>query len=135
MSLVERVADLNGDAIQVRKRQRAARQAVGESFAFHVLHHQVRGAVTAANVVERADVGVVEGGDGAGFALESLQNVGTAGEILSEDLDGDGAVEARIAAAIHFPHTSSPGGGQDFIGTESRAGRKHIGDSLTLYVF
>ena len=51
-------------------------QPVGERLAFEVLHHQVVDPVLLADVVERADVGMVEGGDGARLALEPRAAVG-----------------------------------------------------------
>ena len=47
--------------------------------AFDILHHQL----VWADVVQRADVGMVERGDGAGFAFEAF------GELLLGAFDGD----------------------------------------------
>ena len=41
---------------------------LGERLAFDQLHHQI----IRADVVKRADVGMIQGGDGARFALETL---------------------------------------------------------------
>jgi hypothetical protein len=43
--------------------------------------------------MERANVLVVQAGDGLPLALEPLLQVGVCGDMLGEHLDGDGAVE------------------------------------------
>jgi len=45
-----------------------------------VLHDEERLALLLSDVVERADVGVLEGGDGAGLALEAGAQRGVEGE-------------------------------------------------------
>jgi hypothetical protein len=37
------------------------------------------------------------------LALETLARLG-GGEVVREDLDGDGALEARVASAVDLPH-------------------------------
>ena len=50
-----------------------------------------------ADVVQRADVGMGERGDGAGFAVESLVELLIGGERGRTYLDRDGAVQPRVA--------------------------------------
>src|SRR5262249_51751211 len=69
-------------------------------------------------VVEHADVGMIEAGDGFGFALKALFANGISGELRGENLDGDAAVQPRIFGAIHFAHAASAERGDDFIGTK-----------------
>ena len=60
MSLVESVGDFDPDFKGLAKRQGAATQSRGESLALEVFHHQVFGAVLMSDVVESADVRMVE---------------------------------------------------------------------------
>ena len=84
----ERVGDLAGDALSASSSgERALRRSLGER-PLDQLHHQV----VRADVVQRADVGMIQRGDGSRFALEALA------ESFRGDLDGDVAAEARIAA-------------------------------------
>ena len=53
--------------------------------------------VVGADVVEGADVRIIERRDGAGFAFEALA------ELLGTDLDSDGAVEARWTSSSITP--------------------------------
>ena len=55
----------------VSKIERAAGDGVFERFAFETLHGDEGFAVFLSDVVDRADVGVIERGSGLGFALEA----------------------------------------------------------------
>src|SRR5579863_8089109 len=66
-------------------------------------------------VVERADVGMVQAGDGFGFAVEALAQISAIGKMSGQNLDGDDAVEARVAGAIHFSHSTRTDGGENFV--------------------
>ena len=52
-------------------------EPLGERLAAEVLHHEERLPVVLPDVVQRADVGVLEGGDGTGLALEAGTRVGS----------------------------------------------------------
>ena len=69
-----------------------------------ILHDQVVDAVVLAHVVEGADVGVGEAGDGLGLPLEALSKGGVGGELRGEDLQGDGAVQAGVLRPVHLAH-------------------------------
>jgi hypothetical protein len=68
--------------------------------------------------VDGEDVGVVEGGDGAGFVLETPPPVGVGGGVLGEDLQGDVATEARIVRPVDLAHPPGPEGGPDLVGPQ-----------------
>jgi hypothetical protein len=85
---VQRRGDLNGEFQHLGQRERAPLQALGQRLPLQELHHQVIDLVLAADVVQRADVGVVQGRDGFGFPLQALPRLGSAG--------GSGA-NARVA--------------------------------------
>ena len=78
-----------------------------------MLHHQV----VRSNVVKLANVRMVEGGYGAGFALETL------GELGFGNFDGYCAVQTGIARFIYLAHTPGADLREDFIGPELIAGR------------
>jgi hypothetical protein len=80
-----------------------------------VLHHHVAGAILVADVVEHADVRVVERSHGAGFALEALPEVLALGDMFGQDLDGDEAIEARVTRFVHFAHTPGAKWREDFV--------------------
>ncbi len=78
-------------------------------------------AVVGADVVDGEDVGVVEGGDGAGLALEAAQPLGVGGGIVGEDLEGDVAPEAGVAGPVDLPHTSGAEGCHDLVRADAAA--------------
>ena len=46
--------------------------------------------------------GVVQAGDGLRLALEPLLQIGVRGDMLGQDLDGDGAVQAGVAGFVRL---------------------------------
>ena len=53
-----------------------------------------------AHVIERADVGVIEGADRLGLALETLAAIRIRRRFIRQDLDGDGAIEPAVLRAV-----------------------------------
>ena len=64
----ERLGDLPRDRQRFVERDRPPRDAIGQRRTVDQLHHEIVGP----DVVQRADVRVVERGDGAGLALETV---------------------------------------------------------------
>ena len=64
--------------------------------------------------IERDDVGVVQGGSGAGFLLEPAKSLGIVGKCRRQHLDGDVAAEARITGAVHLAHPAGAEQGRRF---------------------
>src|SRR5690348_3849664 len=70
----------------------AASRASPERGAFHQLHHQV----VWAHIEERADIRMIERGNGARLAGEALA------EFAGGNLDADVAPQARVTRPVHF---------------------------------
>ena len=81
------------------------RQRTLQRRALHELHDKV----VRTDVVQRADVGMVERRHRAGLALEAF------GELLLGSLDGDNAVETRISRLPHLTPPALPYGLQNFV--------------------
>ena len=64
-----------------------------EGLALEALHGDEGDVFVFADFVDGADVGMVEGGGGAGFAAEALQSDGILGERFGEKFEGHGAAE------------------------------------------
>ena len=73
--LVERVGDLDGVLQNLFERKRTFLEAFRQRLPFEMLHHQEISAVLAPDVVERANVGMVQARYGACFALKPLAQV------------------------------------------------------------
>src|SRR5262245_33587093 len=91
-------------------------------------HDQVVRAIDAADVVDAADVGMVQGGDGASLALEAGPHIGVARDHTRQDLDRDGPIEARVACSVDLAHPTRAKRGQDFIRTEASASSEQHGN-------
>ena len=120
--LVERIGKRDGDRQELAHRQRAAQQPLGERLALEQLHDQEVNAVLGADVVERADVRVLEARDRSGFSRQPLAPLGVLVEVLGQHLDRDLAVESGIAGAVDLAHTPGPEEPHDLVGSEPTAG-------------
>ncbi len=76
--------------------QRPLGQPLRQRLSRQVLHDQEVDPVLVPHVVKRADMGVVQCGEGLGFALEAGNPVGISGERRGQHLDRDIPVELRI---------------------------------------
>ena len=85
---IERVGDFDGEAEQDIHFQRAAGDAMLESQAVEVLHGDEGLAVLFADVVDGADVGMIQGGSRFGLAAKALQGLTDPGRRLREGISG-----------------------------------------------
>ena len=90
---IQRVADLTGVFQRFLQGQRTF-----DRLTLDIFHHYV----VRADVVQRADVRVIQRGDSACLALESF------GELLQAHLDGHDPVEPGITRLIYFPIPPAP---------------------------
>jgi hypothetical protein len=132
VGLVQRVGDLDAMSQRLLHREWTLLQAVRERLPLQLFHDQEVDVALVPDVVQHADVRVVEGGNRPRLALEALAQGGVVGDVRRQDLDGHAAIQPRVACAIDFAHP--PGGeqSQDLVGTESRAGRQRHGDALSV---
>ncbi len=118
MGDLQSFCDFNSNLQQLRERQRAPAQAIGKRLAVEELHNQEVGAVLRADVVEMADVWMIQRGNGTSFALETLLEFRIGGKMSGENLDGNGAIEARVFRAVDLAHTAGAEWGLNFVGPE-----------------
>ena len=84
-----------------------------------------------ANVVERADVWMIQRRECPGFALEPRHALGVGREQLGKNLDRDVAIELRVARPIDITHSARANGGEDFIWAEPGADAQHLPSPMT----
>ena len=84
-----------------------AGDGVLERFAFEALHGDEGFAVFLADVVDGADVGVIEGRGGSGFAVEAFECLRILGDGVGKKFEGDEAAEARVFAFIYDAHSAA----------------------------
>ena len=93
---------------KARGRTRALGEHLGKRLAFDQFHHQI----VRSDVVQRADVGMIQRRDRACFALEALAETLVVGDVASEP---------GIAGSIHDAHAAGPDLGRELIRANSRA--------------
>ena len=86
-----------------------------------MLHHEEGRAVLFADVEQRADVGVIQLRDGARFAFEPLAKLRSGGDLRGQRLDGDDAIEPRVAGLVDLAHPASAQRRHDLVRTKTRA--------------
>src|ERR1700674_473947 len=116
VGLVERVGNLDGVLQDLLQRQRTFQQTLRERLAFEIFHYQIIDTVLLADVEESADVGMIQAGNGASFALESLAQLGTIRKMRRQNLNCNDSVEPRVPGAVYLAHSSRTDSGEDFIG-------------------
>jgi len=87
---------------------------------FHQFHHQI----ILPDVVEMADIGMVERRDGSRFLAEAVA------ELFGSDFDGYLAADARIAGAIDFSHPAFAEFGSNLVRSYARSGRQRHSNNL-----
>ena len=104
---LERIGDLRPDGQGAIDGQRPALQLFLERSSLHELHDDKRHAALVAEVVDRADVRVVQGGRGPGLAPEPLERLAGVSCLLGEELDRDVTAEADVFRLKHDAHPAA----------------------------
>jgi secreted protein with Ig-like and vWFA domain len=63
--------------------------------------------VAPADVINDANVGVVERGSGTSFSAETLQRLGIASHVVGQELKGDEAAELGVLSLIDHTHPTA----------------------------
>jgi hypothetical protein len=98
--------------------KRALRQAFGQRLAFQELHDQEVDAILMADVVQGANVGMVQGRYSAGLAIETLLGVWIIRKMTRQDFYCDRAIKASVLRSIYLAHTAGAERRDDFVGAE-----------------
>jgi hypothetical protein len=118
MSFFQPMADFSCIFQYLLDRERSLIQTVGEGFAFQVFHNQKIDAVLMTDIVERADVRMVQGRNRTCFAFKPLLCVRIGRKMCRKDLNRDRALQPRITSAIHFAHAAGAERRDDLIWPE-----------------
>jgi hypothetical protein len=113
--LVQRVGNLDGELQYLLYRQRTFLQPLRQRLAFQILHYEEINSVLMADVVEDADVWMIQAGDGLCFALKSLAQLGTIGKMRRQNFDGNNAIQTRIPGFINLAYSARTNSGKDFV--------------------
>src|SRR4029077_816326 len=97
---IERVCNFHAQFEQQIHRHRLAGDSVFQRLSFEKLHYDEELSVLLPDLVNRADIWVIQSGSGAGLALETFKGVRIPRELFGEKLQGDVAAEAHILSLI-----------------------------------
>ena len=112
------------DVHEGRDLHRAASEPMLECLAFEQLHRDERW--IGADIVDGADIGVVERRGGPRFTLKPLQRLRRRRDPVRQHFDRHHPFETRVRGPIHFAHPSGAEGADDFVGAEASAGIKQL---------
>ena len=104
---IKRIGDFDGQGEQGLGVHGLARDAVLQRDPVEKLHGDEGLAVLLANVVNGADVGMIQGGSGLGLALEAGQGLRVAGDFLGQKLEGHKTMKPRVFRLIDHAHTAA----------------------------
>ena len=121
MCFVQRICNLRAQFDDLLQRQGTLLQPLRQRLTFDALHHQVIDAIMQTDIVQDANVRVIQMGDGLGFPLEALLAHGIRRELRGKNLDSDSALKPCILGTIHLSHPAYTQRRNDLIRTESCA--------------
>src|SRR5207302_10482866 len=103
---IQSIGDFNAERQEYFDFEGAAGDALLQGSALQALHDDERSAVLLPDIVDGADIGVVEAGGAAGLALETGKRIGIADQVVREEFEGDEAVETRILGLVDHAHSA-----------------------------
>ena len=104
---VEGVGDLDGERENRLGLHRPAADAVLEGQAVEKLHGDEGLLAVFSDFINRADVGMVESGRGAGLAAETFEGLRVLGKILGQEFEGDEAAEFGVFRLVNHAHAAT----------------------------
>ena len=106
VSGIERVGDIDRLATAQSQSPEAFRDAVFQCQAIQKLHGDESLSMLVINLVDGADVGMVQRRRGLSFALEAGQRLGIFRNFVRKELQGDEAVQLYVLGLINHTHTA-----------------------------
>ena len=104
---VEGIGDFDSQFEQGFEFHRPSTDAMLQGHAVEKLHGDKGLAVLFSDVVNGADVGMVQCGRSLGFALKSSQDLGVAGDFFGEELQRDETMEAGVFSFVNDSHPAT----------------------------
>jgi len=104
MRSIETIGNLERQVENLVCAERLALNVLLECLAFQELHRDEVPAFVIVDVVNGADVRVIQGRSGLRFALESLQDMAVSRQLFRQELQGDRAFEFGVFRLIDNTH-------------------------------
>ncbi len=125
MGGVEAVGNLNCEADQGLGVERTAGNHGAQSKAVEELHDEVRVTFLFGDLVNGADVGMVQGRGGAGLAAKAFERLRVVGKFVRQEFERDEAAELQIFGLVDDAHPTAT---ESFEDTVMRDGPANHGD-------
>src|ERR1035441_6015889 len=106
MRLIQGASELDPILQHLGRWQRTFFQTGRESRTLHEFHNDKVRTVLPANIVERADVRMIQVRDDFRFAFKTLASRRIIRKMRWKDFDGDSSVEARVKRLVNFAHSA-----------------------------
>src|SRR5271156_2665199 len=107
VSGIQRIGNLNGQPQLDVGFDRFPRDAMLKGYAFKKLHDDEGTSILFADVIDGADVGVIERGCGAGFAAKAFQSLTVPGQVFGKKLERNKAAQASVLRPVHHAHSTT----------------------------
>ena len=104
---IERIGYFDRQLQQPLILQRAAGNHMLQRDPIQVLHGDEPEAVVVRDLVDGADVGMVQGGGGPGFAPKAFQRLRIFRHFIGQELEGNEAPEHRVLGLVHHAHAAA----------------------------
>ena len=104
MCRVESVGNLDAQIEHRFDLQRLASDPVPECLPLQQFHGDEGSPIGLVNLVDRADVRVVQRGRSLGLPLETAEGLCVVGEFVGKELQGDVATELQVFCLVHHAH-------------------------------
>ena len=114
VAVVESFGHLDADVHDISETQRLVADQPQQGGPADQRHDEEERALIAAEVVDRHDRGVIHLGDDLGLALEAFLHLGRQ-VVRGDELDGDLAIQERVAGAVHDAHASTAELGENLV--------------------
>src|SRR5579862_129551 len=107
VSGVQGVRDFDSQAQEHLGIERAATDAMAEGDAVEELHGDEAAAGLFADFVNGADIGMVEGGGGAGFTTETFQSLRILGQVVRKEFECHEAAQFSVFGLVNHAHATA----------------------------
>src|SRR3989442_4314137 len=115
MRFVQCVGDLRPEVEWLFEWKRVLFEAFGQRFPLDAFHSEIINAVLMTDIMQGANIRMIQAGNGLRFALEALLANRIRGELRGQNFDRDGALQPRVAGAVNFAHAPRTKRHADFI--------------------
>src|SRR5579859_2078548 len=104
---IERVCNFDGKRQHRLRVQGLSANAVLQCHSIQKLHGDERPPMLVIDLIDRADVRVVQGRSGLGFALEAVERLRIFSYLVRKELEGDEAAEFYILGFVDHAHAAA----------------------------